>query len=120
MTDNWCAGVAMQKALKRAGWLLIATGAVAVAYHAGNLTSPSVRHEPTCCEAADLADPTPVAGESSLVEAESQPAGEIIKAADTVRRARIISVTAIHGLNDPRKNSRASSPAFLPGYALQE
>ena len=47
----------MRKALKRGGLLLIATGVLALAYHVGNLNSPSIPYEPTPYEAADLAAP---------------------------------------------------------------
>src|SRR5438552_2973702 len=104
-------GVAMRKALKRSGLLLIATGVLALAYHVGNLNSPSIPYEPTPYEAADLAAPTPIAPESSIAEP-AQPASRTPE----IRRSRIISVTPAQGLNQSRSNARDSAPLMINGH----
>lgn len=109
----------MVKALKRTGWVLSATGALALAYHVGTLTSPSSPYEPLSYDAADLAAPTPVVQGSSPIEVESEPASEIMKVAGTVPKARIISITAIHRFNDSGRNGLGPSPTLVPGDALR-
>src|SRR5260370_35935199 len=98
----------MRKALKRSGLLLIATGVLALAYHVGNLSSPSIFYEPTPYEAADLAAPTPIAPESSIAEP-AQPAS----CTPETRGSRIISVTPVLGLNQSRTKARESVPLMI-------
>ncbi len=101
----------MRKALKRSGLLLIATGVLALAYHVGNLNSPSIPYEPTPYEAADLAAPTPIAPESSIAEP-AQPAS----CPPETRRSRIISVTPARELNQSRSNARDRAPLMINGH----
>src|SRR5438094_1342425 len=106
--------------LKRGGWLLIATGAVVLAYHVGNLTSPSTHYEPTPYEAVDLAPPAPIAEESSLSEPQSPASNELTKARESYPRGRIISVTAIHGIDQSRRNFPAQPSMILLGQATRQ
>src|SRR5207244_771339 len=96
---------------KRGGLLLIATGILALAYHVGNLSSPSIPYEPTPYEAADLAAPTPIADEASIAEPEP-PAS----CTPEIRRSRIISVTPAPGLSQGRSHARDSVPLMINGH----
>jgi hypothetical protein len=100
----------MWKALRRSGWLLIATGILVVAYYVGNQTSPSVPNEITPYDPADLAPPTPIAEELSIPDPESMSPGRMN--ASESRRARIISVTAIHGMSQSRRDAPPSLPTI--------
>jgi hypothetical protein len=114
ITGGWGAGVAMRKAMKRSAWMLIATGILALAYYLGNRTGPSVPNETPSYDPADLAPPSPIAEESSMPDAESAPRDQLTNPNEG-RRARIISVTAIHGMSQSRKNVLTSLPTIANG-----
>src|SRR5947209_20043699 len=95
----------MPKSLKRGGWLLIAIAILALAYHIGNQTSPSIPYEPPPYDAADLAPPTPITDDTSAIEPDTLPAGGRKDPGNGARRARIISITAVQGNSPLRMNT---------------
>jgi hypothetical protein len=110
---------AMPRALKRSGWLLMAAGIIALAYHVGNRTAPSIPYEPPSYDATDLAAPTPIADDAPGTEVQSLPAGEMANARRSAPRARIISLTAVGG-NNQRQKTVLAPPAIVHGHDQQQ
>jgi hypothetical protein len=109
----------MPKALRRGGWLLIAIAILALAYHVGNQTSPSIPYEPPSYEPSDLAPPTPITDDTSAIESGALPAGGMKDPGNRARRARIISITAVQG-NRPLRMKTPVPPTFFRGHTQKQ
>jgi hypothetical protein len=109
----------MPKALRRGGWLLIAIAILALAYHVGNQTSPSIPYEPPSYEPSDLAPPTPITDDTSAIEPDTLPAGGMKDPGNGARRVRITSITAVQG-NSPLQMNTPVPPTLFRGHAQKQ
>src|SRR5437899_1205476 len=108
----------MWKALKRSGWLFIATGILALAYYIGNQTAPSVPNETTPYDPASDASAKRQASASPAPKPHAilslSPALPQAKApVPTVRKRRPLTdeEVAWHVIDNPGSTSPKDIPA---------